>query len=587
MILLDGLISAYPFDGDCKDAHASNDGMPTDISFVGGKLGQSGTFNGSSSKVAVPQLFSSVPFSVAIWINPNLMIDSGLANDIGLLNQDDGSNGFAVVFLAMDDGRLRFLTNNGNIQSTRSQWNAGTWYHIVVVQESASSAKIYIDGQLDFSGDNGFVAHVSRGFYIGARITGGISTFWPGSVDQVLCYDRALAADEILNLYNSGVGFAYPFTAPSSPTDPYAGQSGVFSDVAENAGLDHIHGTPFSPPASVYLALSLAWSVVDAAYQWTASGSGTAEYYLELSGGGDPGFFDPGIMIENGQEMTRGTAGSLAAGEWDFADNDSIGGNRIYVRLADDSDPDTKASGYVMAGGNPGNDGSMINEPTDTYARQPIAFSAAASRKVVQSGDIAYAKTTAAWGAVTHWAVFAAASGGNMLAYGLFSSVYDIGESITPTIYSAQLWIGFPSTSNNAGYTDYCVHGLLDLIFRNQAFSVSGLQMALISDVCTDTDADLATDVTEMSGTGYAPIPINPAGGASPAFTAASAGLVNTADAVSWGQPGADDWTQLSGLVLADTNGKILLYDNTLADFPPTTADTIEIDAGGYQAALH
>ena len=47
--------------------------------------------------------------------------------------------------------------------------------------------------------------------------------------------------------------------------------------------------------------------------------------------------------------MSAGTAGTLASGEWDWADNDALGFTTIYVRLSDDTDPDSKADGYVQA----------------------------------------------------------------------------------------------------------------------------------------------------------------------------------------------------------------------------------------------
>ena len=75
---------------------------------------------------------------------------------------------------------------------------------------------------------------------------------------------------------------------------------------------------------------------------WTASGSGTNEYYYNQA----DIVAEPLAVFADGIELLRGTAGSLNANEWDFADNDSIGEKRIYVRI-DGSDPDSKAAGYM------------------------------------------------------------------------------------------------------------------------------------------------------------------------------------------------------------------------------------------------
>lgn len=89
-------------------------------------------------------------------------------------------------------------------------------------------------------------------------------------------------------------------------------------------------------------------SLRNADFQWTASGSGTSEYYLQAAGGGDPGVLEPPSLYLNGTLATAGTAGSLTAGRWDYADNDTLGYSTIYVRLSDSTDPDSKTTDYVQ-----------------------------------------------------------------------------------------------------------------------------------------------------------------------------------------------------------------------------------------------
>lgn len=93
------------------------------------------------------------------------------------------------------------------------------------------------------------------------------------------------------------------------------------------------------------------WKPIDVTsphYSWTASGSGTNEYYLRTSANGNPGFVaQPDNVYINGSNATEGTAGALTAGQFDYADNDALGYSTIYVRLSDGTDPDTKDPGYV------------------------------------------------------------------------------------------------------------------------------------------------------------------------------------------------------------------------------------------------
>jgi len=90
-------------------------------------------------------------------------------------------------------------------------------------------------------------------------------------------------------------------------------------------------------------------SIRSASYIWTKSGSGTNEYYLQAVGGGDPGINEPWGIAENDSLLTAGTVGSLAASEWAWDDNDTLGYDTVYVRLSDGADPDSKAASYVEA----------------------------------------------------------------------------------------------------------------------------------------------------------------------------------------------------------------------------------------------
>lgn len=83
--------------------------------------------------------------------------------------------------------------------------------------------------------------------------------------------------------------------------------------------------------------------VIDGEDLWTQSGSGVEEYYY--TGENVPSV--PGKVFEDGSEMTKGEIGSLAEGEWDYGDNDSLGNSTIYVRLSDSSDPDDKSDNYL------------------------------------------------------------------------------------------------------------------------------------------------------------------------------------------------------------------------------------------------
>uniref|UniRef100_A0A6M3K193 Uncharacterized protein n=1 Tax=viral metagenome TaxID=1070528 RepID=A0A6M3K193_9ZZZZ len=81
-------------------------------------------------------------------------------------------------------------------------------------------------------------------------------------------------------------------------------------------------------------------------YKWTASGSGTNEYYVQTAAGGDPGFLaQPDFITLENIKIDEGTAGSLGDHEWDYGDNDTLGYNTVYVR---DNSGDPDSSGVAI-----------------------------------------------------------------------------------------------------------------------------------------------------------------------------------------------------------------------------------------------
>lgn len=76
---------------------------------------------------------------------------------------------------------------------------------------------------------------------------------------------------------------------------------------------------------------------------WTISASGSNEYYLDNAAP----FYSavkPIKMFEADEELTEGSLGSLGIKQWAFGDNDTLGYSTIYIRLSDDTDPDSKAA---------------------------------------------------------------------------------------------------------------------------------------------------------------------------------------------------------------------------------------------------
>lgn len=122
------------------------------------------------------------------------------------------------------------------------------------------------------------------------------------------------------------------------------------------------------------------FSLRNSTLAWTASGSGTSEYYLRTVGGANPatgdlaGLVEPQAVYEGVTALTAGTAGSLTASQWDWADNDSLGYSTIYVRTSGSVDPDTLETNAITATDTPNANDDVYIGPNVTAAGTSTSY---------------------------------------------------------------------------------------------------------------------------------------------------------------------------------------------------------------------
>jgi len=245
---------------------------------------------------------------------------------------------------------------------------------------------------------------------------------------------------------------------------------------------------------------------------------------------------------------------------------------------------DPPATIYLaLSTADPADDASGLSEPSGNgYTRKAIAFSAAASRKVEQDGQVAFDEATGAWGTITHWAVMDADSAGNMLAHGAFSPSKEVVANNTPSVATTEVYVEFSAGE----ISDYLANKLLDFLFRDQAFAQPDTYVALTT--ATVADDDDGDTITEVSGGSYARKQVNQNGGASPTWDAAAAGIVDNTHAVTFAEATASWGTVTSAAILdAASSGNLLFYDNDeVADQAVSTSDVVEFGAGELDVQL-
>jgi hypothetical protein len=99
---------------------------------------------------------------------------------------------------------------------------------------------------------------------------------------------------------------------------------------------------------------------------------------------------------------------------------------------------------YVaLSTADPTDDGSGIAEPSGNgYARvqtQASDWNAASAGSLYNANDIMFPEATGNWGTISHFALFDAASGGNMLAHGALSESKSVGAGDTAKFAAGDL----------------------------------------------------------------------------------------------------------------------------------------------------
>lgn len=226
--------------------------------------------------------------------------------------------------------------------------------------------------------------------------------------------------------------------------------------------------------------------------------------------------------------------------------------------------------------------GASMNEVANAnnYSRKAIAFGAASSRKVEQSGAVNFDQISGGATTASHWAIVDSAThgAGNVLAHGAFAVAKNLVAGSTPSVATAEVDVEISS----GYYSNYFVHKMLDLMFRNQAYSQPATYVGLTTTTCSDASAG-----TEVSGSNYGRTLINKAGGGSPAWWSPSGGATDNANTVTLPTP-SGSWGTVVGMGLwdASTSGNYLAYDNSLTDQAVGASDTVAFAAGALDASI-
>jgi len=197
------------------DSAGTNNGTVYGAVWTTGQIGGALSFDGSNDYVNVGDLdviVGSNPFTIAGWVNPNLI--SGSNREI--LNKASGTNTYQdqILVRLTSGGKLEGMFSDGSVSGNTitgaSTILLSTWSFLVFSWDGTTNPagmKLYVNGTLDATRQStcSSIQNLNYPAFIGAHSNAGSPlNYFNGKIDDVRIYDRALSAQEIFELCQTG-----------------------------------------------------------------------------------------------------------------------------------------------------------------------------------------------------------------------------------------------------------------------------------------------------------------------------------------------------------------------------------------------
>lgn len=230
----------WPMDNSATDQSGNgNDGTASNVTATEGHDGTANgayTFNGTNSKITFGEptslnMSSPNAFTVSAWVYP----DGATVNPGTIFSRGgvSSSAGQTTYYLAQTAGAWTARVSDGITRLTISSnsLSPNEWQHLALVWNGTTKTlNLFKNGALIKSGTDGVFTTLWDGNDAGDKSTGigaestGSRYFFPGKIDNVRIYNRALSASDVSSLYQEGG------TPPSCTPDWQCSSWSVCSD---------------------------------------------------------------------------------------------------------------------------------------------------------------------------------------------------------------------------------------------------------------------------------------------------------------------------------------------------------------------
>jgi Concanavalin A-like lectin/glucanases superfamily/Immunoglobulin domain/HYR domain len=175
------------------------------VVLLGAYVANSLAFNGVNQRVSVPDYPAINPgtgdLSIDAWVNRATNSGNGVRV---IVDKRDVPAGIGYA-LSVSFGNLIFTMSNNNFRDTGTVPADGQWHFVAVtVNRTTSLGQFYVDGNTTgtFTPIAGNLNNTNL-FLVGASFLGGNSP-WLGYLDEVEVFNRALATNEVVSIFNAG-----------------------------------------------------------------------------------------------------------------------------------------------------------------------------------------------------------------------------------------------------------------------------------------------------------------------------------------------------------------------------------------------
>jgi len=268
----DGGLSATASDSSGTNIGTLNGGP----SWVAGKIGQALSFNGTNQYVSVPDVaaLNAYPLTVAAWFKTGTTTGSPAIVNKYVSASMNGYNlffyqGSLCAWYFENSSYYVFAGGAGQCTMTTPGFNNNNWHHVVFTVDG-SGGKLYVDGTQQatqawnnpaFAAATSTTQPLSIGYYPGTAT----NPYFPGTIDEVRIYNRALSAAEVSELY--------ALTTPSSGGSVIGGdQGGNVYSLDATSGVQNWTTTLAGVNAVQAATAVQVWAWSNAAFQSAYSG---------------------------------------------------------------------------------------------------------------------------------------------------------------------------------------------------------------------------------------------------------------------------------------------------------------------------